>query len=170
MDLKERLLLEKEAEEGKMSALDRIIARTENSISAISSKIQKSEVVAGISGAIGCVSAFLLESSDKFNSEVAKNGVDFMSTPAGEVMLGLTIGGLAVAGGAMLYRHFQNEKLDDVTTVYADQLGDHSDCINNIAEIDKGLAQIERNEAFFKNYEAMSKDFEEDNIESCPEE
>ena len=132
----ERLQDAKECEEKTIDALGRILARTEKSIDNLAQKVKNSEVVAGVSTAIACVSSYLFASSDDFNVMVAKNGIDLFKTPEGMILGGIAAAGFAVAGTALLYRAYQNNKLDekiDKADYLEDQISDHQE---NLEQID----------------------------------
>lgn len=118
---KEELMLEKDCAEGKISALQHIGNRIEGEMENLVSKINKSQGVALLSTAVSAVSAYLLASTDDFNTMVAHNGIDVLTTPEGMVMAGITAAGFAVAGGSLLYEHFKSKELakkeDDLVDV-----------------------------------------------------
>lgn len=135
----ERLQDARECEEKTIDALERILNRTEKSIDKLAQKVKNSEVVATVSGAVACVSSYLFASTDDFNVLVAKNGIDIFKTPEGMIMGGIAAAGFAIAGGALLYRAYQDSKIDEKlnnANNLEHQIADHQ---NNIEEIDSKI-------------------------------
>lgn len=131
----QRLQDARECEEKTIDALSRILTRTEKGIDKLAQKVKNSEIVATVSGAVGCVSAYLFASTDDFNVMVAKNGIDVFTTTEGMIMGGITAAGFAIAGGALLYRAYQNQKLEDKVDkaeYLEDQIAEHQDNIEKI--------------------------------------
>lgn len=84
-----------DTEQEKVNGINRLIRKCQREYDRLSSAFYKSEVVQGVSGAVGFISAISLLPPEV--KEIA-DAPDLIQTPAGKVILGLSLGSFAVAG------------------------------------------------------------------------